>query len=113
VPAPSKEIQERVQQLALEMHVLLEKNVLLDPQLAEKGMERAAQIRQEIESYGFLVTWELGMTIEDDQTPVAKVNVTIWQVKENLSLEERALYDQWFTRSSGIRNDQEKPDTET
>ncbi|KKU92106.1 MAG: hypothetical protein A2214_01935 [Candidatus Harrisonbacteria bacterium RIFOXYA1_FULL_48_8] len=97
------EIRERVRGLANKLMELLENNVLEEPQAAAAAMEQARAIRREIESLGFLVSWRVQLRPLTDKKPY--VEVTIWEPRKNLTPEQQRVYDEWFFRVNGIKND--------
>ena len=97
-----KKIEERVKGLAMELQKTLEQNICKDPNSVHNQMTRAGKIRDEIESLGFLVTWELILNPIDPENP--RITVTVWKPKKNLSPELQKIYDDWFAKRNGIKN---------
>lgn len=97
------EVTERIKQQALQLQKLLQENILKDPELAKSGLEEAAKIRDEIQSMGFLVTWESGLQFDDSGNPKCEVVVKVWKPKENLSPEDQKIYDEWFAKINKIK----------
>src|SRR3972149_496719 len=92
---------ERVQRMTNEYQRLLEINFPKAPEDARDGMALAKIIRDELESMGFLVTWEATITCDDP--PTVDVNVTVWRVKDNLTPEEQNIYDEWYAKRNGLK----------
>ena len=86
-------IAERIRELALEMRDNLETNMLRDHRETDEAAERFLEIKREIESYGFFVTWSVSLA-QDLESVSAVVNV--YKPKENLSPEDQAIYDNWL-----------------
>ncbi len=99
----NKEVQEHVRTLANTLVALLKDNLLKEPKLAAVAMAQVQVILREIESFGFLVTWRAQFNPLKDKKP--RVDVTIWEPKPNMTPEQQRLYDEWFFRVSGIKND--------
>jgi len=66
----------------------------------DAAMQRARDIRDEIESYGYPVLWQFST---DSVTLEPRADITILQVKEDLSPELQAIYDKWFLERAGWR----------
>ncbi|OGY63752.1 MAG: hypothetical protein A3I24_02255 [Candidatus Harrisonbacteria bacterium RIFCSPLOWO2_02_FULL_41_13b] len=92
--------EEIVTKLAEELKQLLQENLLKDPKIAGPGIERARELRDTIQSFGFLVTTEYILNPEKLET--LRVNVTLWKPNENMTPEEQKMYDKWFTEVNGI-----------
>ena len=91
---------ERVKQLGAELQKILEENLLKDPSLADKAMARARAIREEIQQMGIMVTWKASL---DSRNPEKlEVIVTLWGPKENMTEEEKRIYDEWFAKVNKI-----------
>jgi pantoate kinase len=102
MPADKKS-EERVRELALELQKVLRENLLKDPEEAQSFMEQAREIRREIGMMGYLVEWRAKL---DPESLRLSVVVSVFKPKENLSPELQKIYDEWFTRTTGIRNPQ-------
>ncbi|MEK9186035.1 MAG: hypothetical protein AAB885_00425 [Patescibacteria group bacterium] len=73
---------------------LLEENLAKDPVVAKEAMEKANNLRNEIETLGFRVTW--GITINSKNPSKIDVEVTIWEPRKNMTPEEQKTYDEWY-----------------
>lgn len=95
------EIEERIRALATELHERLTYCLTHEESPAhDAAMERACDIRDEIESYGYPVLWGFGT---DTATFEPRADITILQVKEDLTPELQAIYDKWLLERAGRR----------
>lgn len=95
-------VEERIRALANELHERLTFCLANDagPE-HDAAMGRACDIREEIKSYGYPVLWDFS---SDTETLAPQANVTILQVKEDLTPELQAIYDKWlFERAARKR----------
>ena len=92
---------ERAKQLAAELQKILKENLLKDPSLTNVAMARARAIREEIQQMGIMVTWKASLDSRDPKK--IEVIVTLWGPKENMTEEERKIYDEWFLRVNEIK----------
>lgn len=91
----------RVESLANKIKALLETYALQNREIAGPYMDRAREMRREIESYGFLVDWEINPSTN---LQAVTAHITLYKVKENLSSEDQKIYDNWLMKRSGIKN---------
>lgn len=91
--------------LAQELQVILEENLLKDPSLTDAAMERASEIRDEIESMGFMVLWQAGADAHDPSRVF--VTVELFEPKKDLSPEDQKIYNK-FIADAVIRKNRRK-----
>lgn len=96
-------LEENVIKLAKELKQLLQENLLKNPDVAGPAIIRARELRSTIQSFGFLVTTEYILNPSNLET--LEINVTLWKPKENMSLEEQKIYDEWFAKVNGLKVD--------
>ena len=96
------EAENRASELAVELQRILDENLFKDPKTTDKEMERAREIREEIESLGFLVMWSASVTPENLKEP--EESVTLYKVKDNLSPELQKMYNDWLIQATLRRN---------
>lgn len=93
-------LRQTIKILAQGIKQMLEENLVKDPKLVEKEMERARSFRKLIESYGFPV---IITSIVDPKDPTkVKVSVEVFEPKANMTPEEQKIYDNWFTQATGL-----------
>lgn len=85
--------------LAQELKRILEENFGKDPKLVEKELERARSFRQAIESYGFLV---IVTSVLNPETLKIEVLVEVLEPKQNMTPEERKIYNDWFAKANNL-----------
>lgn len=95
------QMEERIRALAAELHERLT-YCLTNGEGPEHdaAMQRARDIKDEIESYGYPVLWSFGF---DTETFEPKADITILQVKEELTPELQAIYDNWLLTRAARR----------
>ena len=90
---------EQVAEMTQELKELLENHLLENPEIAAPFVDRALQIRQELESMGLLVRWKASM---DPQTLKLCVEIDILKPRDNMTAEQQKLYDEWLLKKAGI-----------
>src|SRR3989344_2303362 len=93
---------EQVAKMSEELKELLENHMLENPETAGPFIKRAQQIKQCIESMGLLVEWKANLNPETFQL---LIEVNILKPKDNMSLEEQKIYDEWLFKKAGISLD--------
>lgn len=93
-------LRQTIKILAQGIKQILQESLTKDPKLMEKEIERAQSFRKLIESYGFPV---IITAVMDPQDPTkVKVSVEVFQPKPNMTPEEQKIYDDWFTKTTGL-----------
>ncbi|OGY62323.1 MAG: hypothetical protein A2745_03330 [Candidatus Harrisonbacteria bacterium RIFCSPHIGHO2_01_FULL_44_13] len=93
--AVKPEIELHLVSLAEELQKILRENLIRDPSQTDAAMARARAIREEIESYGWTISWDVKIDLQNPED--IKVRIVLWKPKPNLSPEDQKLYDDWFT----------------
>ena len=93
------ELGQKVLSLAHELQTIVEENFLKDPQLTDKAIMRAREIRDEIQGFGLAITFTAKLNLRNLKF---EAKVEIWQPKDDMTVEQAALYDEWFTRVNGL-----------
>ncbi len=88
----------RIIELAYEIEKLISENFAKERN--ETVQRRVKEIKEEIRSYGFEITWEA--TLNSKDLSKLDVNVQIWKPKKNLSPEDQKIYDDWFKNVNKI-----------
>ena len=86
--------------LAREIKQIWEENLTKDLETAKKEMGRAQSFRRAIEGYGFPVIITAVLNPQDPAKP--KVSVEVFEPKANMTEEERKIYNDWFTKATGL-----------
>ena len=89
------EIELHLVSLAEELQKILRENLIRDPSQTDAAMARPRAIREEIESYGWTISWDVKIDLQNPED--IKVRIVLWKPKPNLSPEDQKLYDDWFT----------------
>ena len=98
---PGKLNYEQIAEMAQEMKILLENHLLEDPEIAAPFIEHAQSISKEIEKMGLLVQRKASF---DTQTLQISVQVEVLKPKENMTMGEQNLYDEWLLKKAGINS---------
>ncbi|MBU6141680.1 hypothetical protein KGO95_00990 [Patescibacteria group bacterium] len=99
------EAKELVLKLAAEMRDILKENFLKNPALTDAAAERVAEIRDEIESMGFMIQWQAGADLYDPSRVF--VTIELFEPKKNLSPEDQKIYNK-FIADAVIRKNRKK-----
>lgn len=94
------EIELHLVSLAHELKDILEQNLPRDPATTDAAMACARAIRDEIKSYGYLVTWQVAL--DPNNLREIKVEVMLWKPKPDLSPEDQKIYDAWLTGEGNV-----------
>lgn len=95
-----KSLDERLIKVAKELHAILSDCVSSNSLATDEQIEEVLKLKREITMVGALV--ECGYILSVESGEVETV-VTIYKVKENLSPEDRKIYDEWFTKVNGLK----------
>ena len=91
---------ERLAQLAKELHAILSDCVSSDSLATKEQAEEVLRLKREITALGVLIEYGYEISIESGQIETI---VTIYKVKENLTPEDQKIYDDWFMKINGIK----------
>lgn len=91
---------EQIIEMARELKELLENHLLENPEKAAPFIDRARQIRQDIESWGLMIGWK---TFLNPETLELSIEIDILEPKDNMTPDEQKLYDEWFLKKAGVR----------
>lgn len=86
-------LEARAMELAKEMQKILAACLLKDPETVREDLQKSIDIKTEIESFGFLVTWRA--TFDITMPDRIEVTVNLWKVRDSLTPEEQKMYDLW------------------
>lgn len=89
----SANLDDYLTKLAQELADILSENLLCDPTTTDEAMKRARDIREEIESYGILITY-IGK-LSDDLSNI-NIAVTLLKPKSGMSPEAQEIYQKWL-----------------
>ncbi|MDP2695829.1 MAG: hypothetical protein Q8O87_01090 [bacterium] len=104
----NRDILLKIRKLVAELRKILKANIHKDRQAAAPAIERAKRLRDEIQSYGFPVSFLIKFEVSNFDIPrirIMDVDVKVYKVKGDLSPQAQKIYDDWFTKISGLQPD--------
>lgn len=98
----STDLTEYFSKLAKEFADLLSENLLRDYTTTNEVMERIRKIREEIESYGWGISWN--MPKQELTSSSVRITATLWRPRADLGPTEKKIYEEWLARNRAARD---------
>ena len=91
---------ERLARLAKELQKVLSDCVSGNSVATDEQVEKTLKLKREITMMGVLVKCEYILDVKNERVSAV---MTLYKVKENLSPEDRKIYDDWFMEINGLK----------
>jgi hypothetical protein len=104
----NRDILLKISRLVAKLQKILKANMHKDRQAAMPAIEEAKRLRDEIQSYGFPVSFLIKFEVSNFDVPrirIMDVDVKVYKVKSDLSPRAQKIYDDWFAKVSGLQPD--------
>lgn len=96
---PESDLGKRLIFLANEIQMILEENLPKDHQHTDETAACVRYLAKQIQKEGCMARWDATL---DPETLEIKVNVEIFQPRDDMSEEHQKLYDDWYEKVNGF-----------